>query len=566
MTFLTEIPDDEFFGIEEDIPADEQDLIELRVRASALGVKNVNNLDINELEQRIKILLNVKREGLSRLEFDENRELVPSLENLRILQIEAEQKKSSLTREDVIQKLQGYRLLTDKLNTTNRRWTRYIDKEDGFLRAGGFPIRNEPSEEFIVMKNVSKRFTFSINRAKVILMEKLPKGSIELISQEGQQLVIDFVNRSGSGTNFVALKDDFSVVHRANNNTALSRLIQVNRGALGRKFRANSGKHKDWFLFKLSLGDFNDLNEMIPLQNANLSGIPDDLQAVIDRYYPGDIDISILDTTDEESELSEEFDDEKGDEPDGDDEDGDQFLLDLLGEVIEEEEGVEDIIVDLSVSIINDPDINPRMKKLVLEIDIEDLRDENDKSSYIRILKNLKAKELLERDDGLLLKVIRDRSKTRRQKEEDDNIIDILRRGEAQGISPVDNVELLQLGVDMGTIIRLTFTMDRQEEKEQDIQQGFIEQFREQLLEDPLGRPPLVEGSLEFWINKMLGKRRHLGEVKSAKQIKEILDERQNDKGDIGRKFSEAGIRKASNRLAEKRYLLKLGGLYSKAN
>ena len=354
MTFLTEIPDEEFFNDlndpidisildtdTEEVEEEEElgqildaDLLELRNRASALGVKNVNQLNQGQLEERIQILLRVRSEGLSRLEFDENKELIPSLENLRILEIQAVQKKNTLTRADVLTKLAGYRLITDKFATNNRRWTRYIDVNDGFLRPGGFPIRNQRNEEFIVFKNVSKRFTFSAKRRNIILMEKLPKDAIELISTEGQNIVIDFVGRSGSGTNLVALKDDFTQVSRANNVAALSRLLGVNRGALGRKFRGDTHRFKNYFIFKLSLGDVNDLNELIPLDNANLSGIPADLMAIIDRFYP-DRDRPVIPDRDR-IEFDEDDDDDDDDEELSEDFfGGDDFLADLFAEVIE---------------------------------------------------------------------------------------------------------------------------------------------------------------------------------------------------------------------------------------
>ena len=266
------------------------ELEELRLRAKALGVKNTENMDNEELEERVQVMLKVRLEGLSRLEFDDNQQLIPSLENLRILQIEAVQPKHSLRRADVLEKLQGYRLLTNKLNTTNNRWTRYIDKDDGFLRAGGFPIRNKPEEEFIVFKNVSKKFTFSIKREKVILMEKLPQSSMLLLSDAVLGLVSEFRDVKPDGNQFVVVSDDFNNLWSAPNNTQIARLSGLNRGGLGKSFRLRKVKYKNAFIFKLSQADKEELQTRLD----NLSeedkignrGIPLNLLQVIDRYYP----------------------------------------------------------------------------------------------------------------------------------------------------------------------------------------------------------------------------------------------------------------------------------------
>ena len=542
MAFITEVPDEEATFIQ------------------------------TEEEKREETLLRVRREGLTRLEFGADKQLIPSLENLRILGIEAEQKKSSLTRADVIQKLQGYKLITNKLNTTTRRWTRYIDKEDGFLRAGGFPIRNEPNEEFIVMKNVSKRFTFSINRERVILMEKIPKNAAELISVPAQDLIRDFRSRDGSGVQYVALKDDFTEVKSEENNTALARTIEVNRGALGRKFRSNAGKHKEWFLFRLGFDDIRDLREQIPLQDAVLQGIPDNLQAVIDRFYPErprDIEeeekAEILEEEEEEDdELSELFD-----------------LAELFEEVIAEEADKEQQITDLMVEMLEDPSLDRRIRKLLGELDPQDTITGREIEDMLKILKKIQSGTLLEREEGAFLKVLRTRFRNREEKEEEERIINILIQGEEQGIAPIDNPLLAEIG--LGTIIRLTGELERRQERDIELQQEFIEEFletkeelaeqQEQFLEDlgidladieeevdEFGREPLTDNSLEFWINDTLLS--HIGVIVDKKRIKELLDAREDE---IGRTYVLQSITRSANKLAEKRYLLKLGGKYVKA-
>ena len=266
------------------------ELNELRLRAKALGVKNSENMDREKLEERVQVMLKVRLEGLSRLEFDDNQQLIPSLENLRILQITPDQPKHLLRRADVLSKLQGYRLLTDKLDTTNNRWTRYIDKDDGFLRAGGFPIRNKPEEEFIVFKNVSLKFTFSVNRANVILMEKLPQNSMLLLSNAVLELVSEFRDAKPDGNQFVVLSDNFNNLFSAPNVTQIARLSALNRGALGRAFTQRKIKYKNAFIFKLSQADKEELQTRLDAlsdeDKLGNRGIPDDLMQIINRFYP----------------------------------------------------------------------------------------------------------------------------------------------------------------------------------------------------------------------------------------------------------------------------------------
>ncbi len=284
----SELDSDDMKEIEELFGMNVEDLTELRARARALGVKNVGALSKNELEQKIVVMLRVRAEGLTRLEFDDDRNLLPTLENLRILQIPALEKKSSLTRDDVLRKLQGYRLITNKLNTNNRRWTRYIDINDGFLRPGGFPIQNKPADEFIVFKNVSKHFTFSAKRDNIILMEKIPKGDEDLIDPRTKALVREFSNKP-RGNIFIVMSEDLGTFHSNTSAAAISRDTGFNRGSLSRAFRNGLPKFKKTnFLFKLNPADVTLLNTrrqalgIIPIGN----GIPPNLMAVINRFYP----------------------------------------------------------------------------------------------------------------------------------------------------------------------------------------------------------------------------------------------------------------------------------------
>ena len=265
------------------------ELNELRLRARALGIKNIDNMNTEQLNERIAVMLKVRAEGLTRLEFDDNQELIPSVENLRILQIVAAEPKHSIRRADVLQKLQGYRLLTNKLDTNSKRWTRFINTQDGMLRAGGFPIRNKPEEEFIVLKNVSKKFTFSIKRDEVILMEKIPQDSGLLLSDTASALISEFRARP-DGNQFIAVKDDFTILHSAMNNTMLAINAGINRGGLGKGFRLSKTKYKNFFLFKLSEEDKNELqtrlNALSEEDKLGNRGISPDLLHIIDRFYP----------------------------------------------------------------------------------------------------------------------------------------------------------------------------------------------------------------------------------------------------------------------------------------
>lgn len=258
----------------------------LRETARLLGVKNWDILDIEPLNKRIKVMMRVRREGLSRLEFDENNDLVVSPENLRILMIEPEQKKTDLTRTDVFDKLRGYRLLTDNNKTNIKRWTRYININDGLLRAGGFPIRNMPNEEFIVMKNVSKKYTFSIKKSEIVLMEKKPVE--HNISDEAFAFISQFHNKP-QGINIVAFDKSFrDGIKESLTYKDTAGLMGVDRKALSVAFR--NGRvifKKKWFIFKLNDEDTKDLSNRLRSINPTEIGTHDaNIIEIINRYYP----------------------------------------------------------------------------------------------------------------------------------------------------------------------------------------------------------------------------------------------------------------------------------------
>jgi hypothetical protein len=266
----------------------ENPLEELIERARLLGVKNPETLTEAKLVERINVMAKVVGQGLTRLDFDEHGILRDTPNNRRIIS-KISTLETGLSRQQVIDKLKGYRLLTNKNDTTNRRWTRYININDGLLRAGGFPIRNETTEEFIVMKNVSKRFTFSIRKEDVILFEKLPKDSPFLMDDDVFNVLSVYHNKTGPEYVALHLKDIQDIkMEKANTVASISRQTGLNRGGLGRAFRERRGQYKGWFLFRLSSDDFFTLKDAInaiPVGKFRLL-IRADVMKMIDKYYP----------------------------------------------------------------------------------------------------------------------------------------------------------------------------------------------------------------------------------------------------------------------------------------
>ena len=267
--------------------------INLRKQARVLGVKNINSLSLRDLEDKVKIMLRVRREGLTRLEFDDEKQIVPSVENLRILSIEADEKMTSLSKYDILDKLENYRVLEDRYNTTPKRWTRYINRFDGLLRAGGFPIRNNRDEEFIVMKNVSKKFTFSIKRSEVILFQHKGKNPIDL-SQPAKAVVSKFNQKTGNTGMYVAVSQDFKSINGAMSLAALSRLIDGSKGGLTKAFKAGNNVYKNFFIFRLSNEDFELLKTDIgELSEEDREPSGEDFELVnqyVNIWYPDDQD------------------------------------------------------------------------------------------------------------------------------------------------------------------------------------------------------------------------------------------------------------------------------------
>lgn len=262
--------------------ADELILSAARREAISLGAKNVHLLTDAEVKEKILTLKRVRAEGLTRLEFDEDRSILLTDENVRILTIEPVE--SNITRRDVLRKLIGYKKVSSN-NTNNRRWTRFINKKDGLLRTGGFPIRNDPDEEFIVLKNVSKKFTLSINKNDVVLFEKIPKRSLDFYIPGAQRLIRKYRNKNGK--KFVALKGDFSDLKESSSMAGLTRLTGLSRGSLGKNFRENNLFQGNYLLFKMSAEEFRQLTNEVRLINRipTITDIDPEVLREVNKYY-----------------------------------------------------------------------------------------------------------------------------------------------------------------------------------------------------------------------------------------------------------------------------------------
>ena len=580
--------DDEDILEESDLPdLIAQNLRELRQRARALGVKNVNNMNEDQLQERIKVFLKVRQEGLSRLEFDENKDLVPSLENLRILQIEAVKKKNTLDRDDVLQKLKGYRLLTNKLNTTTKRWTRYIDINDGFLRPGGFPIRNKPNEEFIVFKNVSLKFTFSVKRDNVILMEKLPKGSQELVAEKPQLIIENAIQRHNTTKDrYVAIPNDFSGIFNHTSISQLSRLLEVNRGALGRSFKRANHTFKNFFVFKLSNVDIAELKEDIDDLEPEDLEVPDirpPLMAVIDRFYPEEeIDLPPLPDIDEDDFPPFDFDE--------DDEDREE-PLDILRDIdIDIEEGriiidddddekAEELTEEEEEEI--DPDFQDELDEVFNKLandNLDKIKEEGNVSpELLHSLESIRPR-FLDRDEKKLLILLYEKIRKKilltdsdkqfilfAMKKTEAAFIRILQEGEAKGISFNDNPKLhdAPLSIVIKAIEADRIAVARVEARRvRDVE--FIAAVGEvlilklnQLDSGELIRPILVANSLGFWIHTLMED----GQVLNLDEIKDVLDENQER---IGKTFTKNSISKVMNTLDKKSYVIKFNRQFTR--
>lgn len=227
-----------------------------------------------------------------RLDFDEERkeggkrEALPTDRNLRLIDHD---QASGLSRQEVIDKLKGYRLVQS--GTTNpKNWVRYINTEEGILRGGGFPIRNDPDEPFIVLKNQSANFTWSIQKSNTILFYKVPKDSPLLLPDSIVSILAEYKSKSmDNNKNIVAIDKGGRVIKSDTSISGLATKINGGRNGLSKALRLGN-RFKGFYLMKLTDKDLLDLTNKLTIANAMRrpmrDDLPDDVMEVIDRYYP----------------------------------------------------------------------------------------------------------------------------------------------------------------------------------------------------------------------------------------------------------------------------------------
>lgn len=276
---IDDIFDDIFDEDEEKEEVVDIELQELVLEAMALEI-NPENKSKEQLRNEIEIMKRVKAQGLQRLKFQETDEpgkktlIRDDPLNIEILSRPAEE--GDLERLQVIDKLKGYRLLDDKNNTTNRRWIRYINVNDGKLRTGGFPIKNEA--EYIVLKNVSKKITLSIRKDDVIIFEKVPSG---ILPENIQNL---FDNISGTGNIYVIISPDLQFIYTGRTINEVAINSNINRNSVSRAIRGNRGIIKKHYLFKMTNDELE--NVRTSLENVDLGdGVDSRVLEVINRFY-----------------------------------------------------------------------------------------------------------------------------------------------------------------------------------------------------------------------------------------------------------------------------------------
>ena len=275
LDYLDEITDDEE---EEEVNL----LEELQRQARNLNIVDIDGLGIDELNVKIMARIKAQTEGLRRLEFQQRTqpgklELIDDdPTNIEILEIVPEE--PNIQRQEVIEKLRGYILLEDKFATSNRRWIRYINVKDGLLRTGGFPIKNNRQDEFIVLKNVSKRFTLSIKRDDVIIFEKQPG---DILPDNIQRLFNNILNQ---GKNIVIITNDLQNIYTGRTMTEAARNAGINRNSVSRAFKNNKKYVKKNYLFKMTDEELANVRQQIQgIQLGN--NIPANVMAIINRFY-----------------------------------------------------------------------------------------------------------------------------------------------------------------------------------------------------------------------------------------------------------------------------------------
>lgn len=222
----------------------------------------------------------------NRLEFDEEKRLIEdSVINEEILSIIPEEPKESLTRSMVINKLYGYQLLTNKLNTKPRRWYRYINKNDGLLRAGGFVIKNDSADEFVVFKNVSKNYTFSVKRDDIIMFEKMPKGDPYYFGDKTYKLWKRVEDKHASNKPIMVVFDsDLQMLFGSRNVSEVAMKTKTTRVSV-KKAADRGGKMKNFYIFRYNDNDLDWLDGFLPIATKQREGLPADVMKVVNQYY-----------------------------------------------------------------------------------------------------------------------------------------------------------------------------------------------------------------------------------------------------------------------------------------
>lgn len=224
----------------------------------------------------------------ARLKFDKFGKIIISESNRDIINIirESQQRQQELTRQDVIEKLSDYILLENKLDTRPNLWVRYINIKDGKLRTGGFPIRNEENEEFIVLKNISLNFTFSIKRKDVLLFQKIPKHSLMLLSEKALNIINKYESKQGKL--YTALGAKFRILKSSKTVAGLARELGVDRKSLGKAYRLQKLKFKNFILFKLDQEQVDELEvdvDSLGDDEIKENRFRNQLLSIIDLFY-----------------------------------------------------------------------------------------------------------------------------------------------------------------------------------------------------------------------------------------------------------------------------------------
>jgi len=193
------------------------------------------------------------------------------------------------TKQEIINKLKDYKLITDNNDIQLRLWYRYINRDDGVLRGGGFLIKH--TDKFLALKNVSLNFTFSIQKEDVILFEKKKKSNLKDILPEFKDLFFEFKEKTGNV--FILADQTGKSFHQGNSIRQLvNNTPNASMNGVGKAFRKKNDKYKTFFLFKMNNDD--TIRFKIRYENTTIEerkedeeeiDIDKDVLQVINRFY-----------------------------------------------------------------------------------------------------------------------------------------------------------------------------------------------------------------------------------------------------------------------------------------